>query len=80
MKDFFIFNSLNIFSLIILILLFLQAKNYYDNEATKNKRLWIASLICVFVAQVIDIICWALSGVPGNEVRIVFYLYLLNII
>ena len=73
MKNFLTFNALGIFSLIILAFLFFQAKNYYNNEGTKHKKLWIASIVSTFIAQLLDIVCWALSGIPGGEIRIVAY-------
>ena len=71
MKHFFEFNSLGIFSLIILIMLFLQARNYYNHKGKTYKNLWVSCIGWAFIVQVLDIISWSLVGVQGEAARII---------
>lgn len=73
MKNFFITNALGVFSLIILAFLIIQGRNYHYTEGEKNKKLWLVSLVCAFFVQTLDIATWALSGVAGEEIRIISY-------
>lgn len=73
MKQFFITNSLGLFSLIILILLIIQDKNYYDSKEARIKKMRFACLICAFITQAIDILAWGLSGIGGENIRIFSY-------
>lgn len=73
MKEFFITNSLGIFSLIILIFLIIQDKNFYDIKEARINKMRFACLICAFATQSIDILAWGLSGVVGENIRIFSY-------
>jgi diguanylate cyclase (GGDEF)-like protein len=72
--NFFAFNSLNFFSLIILSLLFVHA-SYYLKSA--EEIIWKKVLLFAILSQALDIICWYMTNLTG-DVAIAFS-YIFNV-
>lgn len=74
MKNFVTYNALGIFSLIILCIVFYQANNYLESDNTKLKKIWLSAISTTFVVQLLDIICWYFTSIPGKSHGVLNYI------
>ena len=78
MSDFFTFNSLNFFSLILLIVMFFHVKIYFTNQKEIDKKIWQSVVMFAIIMQILDISCWGVDGVAGPLANALSYI--LNIL
>lgn len=74
MKEFITSNSLNIYSLVVLAILFIQAKKSLKSYDKYYVKLWLAVIAIIFVIQTAEILSWLYLYLPQR-----FFLYLSSV-
>ena len=74
-ENFFVFNSLNFFSLIILSLLLFHATYYFKRD---QEVIWKKVLLFAIFAQTLDIVCWYMTTLTGSLA--VAFSYIFNVL
>ena len=74
MDNFITFNAINFYSLFVLIIIYANYKlNSYKSNELQNK-ITGSTLICVIIAQILDILCWYLIGKEGAVLTVISYI------
>ncbi|MCK9574359.1 MAG: GGDEF domain-containing protein [Clostridia bacterium] len=74
MDNFITFNATNFFSLFILAIIYFDCKLNSRKSNELHNKLFSSALICVIIAQVLDILCWFLIGQTGLFITIISYI------
>ncbi|MGD9901454.1 MAG: GGDEF domain-containing protein [Spirochaetales bacterium] len=66
MEDFIVFNSLNFFSLMLLVIMYVHTKFFLEKDNAGTRKVWLKVLFATVITQTLDIACWYLDGRTGQ--------------
>lgn len=71
MKEFLIYNSLNFYSIIILSIVYVQARKFLKTNDDFYSKIWLLSIIELFIINIADILSWLNLSLSGNIIFLI---------